>query len=134
MRTAYKIRCVDLPRRIGERNQTWQPPVCRRSWRWTARLPGLSPSLLSRCPLPCGAVLPGPRAWLGARPAAVSWARLSLCCVVLCCRKPRVFVVLAWALVSDSSLGASALSLCCAVELSQTQSQPSLSLLFCFLV
>lgn len=32
------------------------------------------------------------------------------------------------------SLGASALLLCCAVELSQMQNQPSLSLLFCFLV
>lgn len=57
----------------------------------------------------------------------------SCAALVLCSH--RLACLLAWDGVFDLfSLGASALLLCCAVELSQMQNQPSLSLLFCFLV
>lgn len=133
MGTAYKIRCMDLIKEdLGEKLDM---AVARLQTllKWAAWLPELSSGLPSRSVLCCCAVLPGTRAWLRTQLTWPSSAPgLQLGCAVV-----SLMFLLCWLgflSLTFFSLGASALSLCCAVELSQMQNQPSLSLLFCFLV
>lgn len=136
MGTAYKIRCVDLTKEdLGEKLDTAVTRL-QTLLKWAAWLPELSsvlPSPLSSAAVLCCQGL-GPGLGLGLHSCPLSQG---FSCVVLSCAVISLVFLLCWLGFSSStffSLGASALSLCCAVELSQMQNQPSLSLLFCFLV